>query len=534
MLQTIRGKLIFLLLVFLLSTGSFTFLLLSNTSQAETIANRIQRIGEIRSLSALLGTYTRGYQLSFDVSNKEGYAKTLHLIKEYIAEFKNTCNDTIKQEVTLIQEILKTYDMGNEARFKLIDTYQEKIFSPDFFDTKEGKHFQVLTSQAATHYFTLQTKIEKLSKDVESIEFNALEKIKILATIVAGLITIIVSFLFMITLSRIRSSIDIASKNCAYIMEKKDLNHSIKTVGKDEIAYMMNIFNTLLTDLAKALDGAKQSSHENAAIAEELSSTSLHIGNVIENSAKEVEETTRFTEEVAIILEQSSHNSFNAGTTISHVSEELFKASQEVLNVSEELQSIVIQQTDLSERLEHLDQDVEQVKHILSVIADIAEQTNLLALNAAIEAARAGEHGRGFAVVADEVRKLAERTQKSLIESNATVTVIVQSVNTSSEMMRHGAHAIQKLGNKAQATQGLMSQTVTHMLGAKEIAQKTAEEANIGKEKALHVIERIRAINTISNSNARSVEEIASAAEHLAKLSEELNVSLAQFKTTAQ
>ncbi|MFA6145274.1 MAG: methyl-accepting chemotaxis protein [Sulfurimonas sp.] len=99
------------------------------------------------------------------------------------------------------------------------------------------------------------------------------------------------------------------------------------------------------------------------------------------------------------------------------------------------IQNVADKEHDLSINLRSLVGNAQDTKTILVAIGDIADQTNLLALNAAIEAARAGEHGRGFAVVADEVRKLAERTQKSLAEISATINILIQAINDNSEAL---------------------------------------------------------------------------------------------------
>lgn len=101
----------------------------------------------------------------------------------------------------------------------------------------------------------------------------------------------------------------------------------------------------------------------------------------------------------------------------------------------ERIQGVANKEHELSDNLQTLAGNAQETKQILTTIGDIADQTNLLALNAAIEAARAGEHGRGFAVVADEVRKLAERTQKSLAETTATINILIQAINDNSDSL---------------------------------------------------------------------------------------------------
>jgi methyl-accepting chemotaxis protein len=188
-------------------------------------------------------------------------------------------------------------------------------------------------------------------------------------------------------------------------------------------------------------------------------------------------------------------------------------------------------EVELSYKMNQLSSDATQVKSILEVIGDIADQTNLLALNAAIEAARAGEHGRGFAVVADEVRKLAERTQKSLVEINATINVIVQSIMDASTQMSQNSEEIQSLASAASEVEAKINESVSIVQLAVRATDKTVKDFEATGKSVENIAQKVSTINDISATNARNVEEIAAAAEHLNSMTEELNSKLEIFRT---
>ena len=310
-----------------------------------------------------------------------------------------------------------------------------------------------------------------------------------------------------------------------------DLTRKLEVVGKDEIAKASEAINKFIEKVRVLISEAKDISNENSSIANELSSTSVQTGRGVENSSKIVQSAGKDCTEIQSYMKESIEVAKGGKDDLKKALSYVDETLNTISNLSSEIAQTSDIENQMAGKIEQLSRDAEQVKSVLVVINDIADQTNLLALNAAIEAARAGEHGRGFAVVADEVRKLAERTQKSLTEINATINVIVQAINESSEQMSINSKQISELTGVANNAQNTIRDMSGIMRSAIGLSDKTIEDyIKTGKD-IDDIVKSMEGISQISSQSARSVEEIASAAEHLNKMTDTLNAKLGEFRT---
>ena len=377
--------------------------------------------------------------------------------------------------------------------------------------------------------------IDDIEKKVLLMEQEAKEKIQTLIiniTLTAIMIAIILSVIASFVLnSSISKPLDKFKKQILDISENHDFTQRMDTNAPQEIREMGISFNTLMSSLQEFLSTSKEASEQNSYISHQLSKTATNVGASVEHSAVIVQEASTQASTIHTNIVSAISKAQDSKKDMLLANTNLEQARDEIVILTSKVQDTAEAESNLANSMDTLSKDASEVKTVLVIISDIADQTNLLALNAAIEAARAGEHGRGFAVVADEVRKLAERTQKTLTEINATINVVVQSIIDVATQMNANSGEIHELVELANDVENKINESVSIVATASNASDTTVQDFEVTGKSIDTIVEKVAEINELSLRNTQSVEEIISATDRLNSLTDDLNDKLEVFKT---
>jgi methyl-accepting chemotaxis protein len=371
---------------------------------------------------------------------------------------------------------------------------------------------------------------------VDIDESEVLENVKetrnVIVGISLGILVVLLLISIFLTQKALISKLD-TLQEASYNLAKGegDLTSQITVPKGDEVSEIAQNINAFIDKVRVTVSEAKTSSSQNTDISQTLSDTSSSMKAKAQEESELVNKVSIEGKDLQNILTASIEQAKITKEDINSAGNILKGANQQIVHLATEIQQRAEDELELSHKLEQLSADATQVKDVLTVISDIADQTNLLALNAAIEAARAGEHGRGFAVVADEVRKLAERTQKSLSEINATISVIVQSVIDASDNISRNAKAIEKLSGDASNTENEIN-TSMESIDRSIIQVDETVTGYINNSKTVEsMIIKVSEIEKISTENKKSMDDISNASSKLTQMTINLNNMLKGYKT---
>lgn len=309
-----------------------------------------------------------------------------------------------------------------------------------------------------------------------------------------------------------------------------DLTLRLDVSGNDEMSQLARSFNLFVDQIQSVIREVDSSTERVASAAEQLTSATAQSTLAIHRQTTETDQVATAINEMAATIYEVAQNAVQAAETTRQADSQTNTGKANINETTETISSLSTEVGRATEVIKQLDAQATTITSVLDVIGGIAEQTNLLALNAAIEAARAGEQGRGFAVVADEVRTLASRTQDSTHEIERMIEQLQSGAKQAVTVMEASVYSTQITMEKADETQETLETIARGMQQVSDMINQIASAAEQQSSVAEQINASVVSIVNLSSDSANSAEQTSQASSELNNLAGELKRLVHRFK----
>ncbi len=362
--------------------------------------------------------------------------------------------------------------------------------------------------------------------DQTDAAYHAMIAWVIIGLAVGTAISLVLAYFIIIGISRGVGRIE----QTAIQLSEGDLGVRVDYQSQDELGRIADAFNRMADKFHGAINEVKDSVTQLASAAEETSTVTAQTTAGVNQQLTETSQVATAMNEMSATVQEVARNAVDAAAAAQEADQTFDEGKQVIDRVIQAIGDLSSEVEKAASVIQELELESKNIGSVLDVIKSIAEQTNLLALNAAIEAARAGEQGRGFAVVADEVRTLAGRTQESTQEIEEMISRLQSGTNNAVKVMASGKEMTQ-VGVEQAAAAGEALQTINAAVERisgmnTQIASAAEEQSSVTEE----INRSIVSINEVAEQSAAGAEQTAAASHDLARLAEQLKGLVERFK----